>query len=247
MATQWDPVAFEKARAKNMAMNPPPVNKSTGYGWQQGSGDYPGMWSGQNDLTYGTPFPQGAVGGGTQQPSQTGNAQSDAAVKYLNRVLEGKELPYDQATKANMLSEQSGMAAAAESAQNQELMNNATAGGASANDPSLAAAKRSNLARRQSANMGAARDIAQNANVQNFGAKEGAAKALATFGLAEQDRALQAMQAQAQTGYAQSEPTGVGWAAARQPFPDATESWSMPNYSANPYKPYVKPTYKRGG
>lgn len=136
-----------------------------------------------------------------------GNANTAAATKFLNGVLAGKNLPYDKTTQSNMLSEQSGMAAAAEGARNQELNNSALAGGSSYNDPSLAGGRASNMAARQAANMNAARDIAQNANVQNFDAQQQAAKSLATFGLAESDRAQRLLEAMMSGGQQQSAPT----------------------------------------
>jgi hypothetical protein len=132
------------------------------------------------------------ISGSTATGSSVGgNANSAAAIKYLNQVIKGKQLPYDKETRRNMLSEQSGMASAAEVARNAEMNQSAVAGGASYNDPSLAGARASSMANRQSQNMGAAREIAQNASIANQAQKMAAAKALATFGLAESDRAAE--------------------------------------------------------
>jgi hypothetical protein len=104
----------------------------------------------------------------------------------LQSIAEGKDVPLDEATKANMLSKSQEGAAAAEQAQNQSLMEGAVAGGASPNDPSLQGAKRQNMAARQGANQQAARDIELETRRQNFAASQGAAESLAGFGQAQQ-------------------------------------------------------------
>lgn len=119
-------------------------------------------------------------------PGTGGNDYTKAAMGRLQSIAEGKDVPLDDATKANMLSKSQEGAAAAEQAQNQTLMEGAVAGGASPNDPSLQAAKRQNMAARQGSNQQAARDIELETRRQNFAASQGAAESLAGFGQAQQ-------------------------------------------------------------
>jgi hypothetical protein len=77
-----------------------------------------------------------------------------------------------------MLTQQSDMGAAAESARNNQIDSNAAASGASGRDPSLQGAKAANFAARQVGNQRAAGDIAAKANSANFGAQMDAAGTL---------------------------------------------------------------------
>jgi hypothetical protein len=115
--------------------------------------------------------------------SQSGTATStpaapSAADKFFSGVLSGENLPFSPFQKSQMLSQASDMSAAAESALNNRMTGNAAFGGASANDPSLQAARLSNQAARQAQNQTAARDIDTQANERNFSAQMAAAEAL---------------------------------------------------------------------
>jgi hypothetical protein len=124
--------------------------------------------------------------GAPAAPGGGGNDYTNAAMKRLQSIASGQDVPLDEATKANMLSKSQEGAAAAEQAQNQSLMEGAAAGGASPNDPSLQGAKRQNMAARQGANQQASRDIELETRRQNFAASQGAAESLAGFGQAQQ-------------------------------------------------------------
>lgn len=128
------------------------------------------------NTTYGGFTPTGRIGGGYGfNVSGSGGGEGE---KWLSGVLGGKNLPFSPFTQKQMLSQQSDMSAAAEGARNQQMMGAAAAGGASANDPSLRAAKLGNMAARQTQNQTAARDISAQASQQNFGAQMQAANAL---------------------------------------------------------------------
>jgi hypothetical protein len=110
-------------------------------------------------------------GAGTSETS-TGNADAEG---FFKEVMAGKRLPFGPQQQAAQLSQASDMTSAAESAQNQALMAAGAAGGASAGDPSMQAAKMNNMARRQVGNQTAARDIQTRADQTNFGAQMDAA------------------------------------------------------------------------
>lgn len=126
-----------------------------------------------------TPFPTGGA---------TGGDPSSVAKNFLNKVMSGTELPFDQGTQDNMLSQASDMNSAGERARNSEMNNNAAINGASMADPSLAGARMNSMARRQSDNAMARQNIGANAQRANFAAKSGAAGTLANIGLAEDNR-----------------------------------------------------------
>lgn len=96
-----------------------------------------------------------------------GRAQSLEGDPYYNAALgrlnQQDNLPYNDATVNRMLSEQYDMAAAAEAAQGRQLRGLAGAG-----DPSLEAAKRSLMSRRQIQNQASNRDIRGKAAEANF-------------------------------------------------------------------------------
>jgi len=73
------------------------------------------------------------------------------------------------------MTQQTDMSAAAEAAQNEQMVANAAAGGASATDPSMQGAKAAALARRQTDNSQARGAITAKANTANFGAQMDAA------------------------------------------------------------------------
>lgn len=132
--------------------------------------------------------PTGTTGGGSSTTT-TGNADAES---WFKDVMGGKTLPFSPFKQSQMLSQQSDMSAAAEGAQNEQLANQAAMGGASASDPSMAAARSSNMAHRQTANQTAARDISAAAEQQNFAAQMEAASQLNSNA---QQRALWAQQA----------------------------------------------------
>jgi hypothetical protein len=119
-----------------------------------------------------------AAAGGASSQSTTAAGGGGAGEAFFNGVLSGDKMPFNPATRANMVSRASDMTAAAEGANNQRAANNAAAGGASASDPSFQAAQMGNQAARQTANQTAVRDIDTTAEQQNFGAQMNAAEAL---------------------------------------------------------------------
>jgi hypothetical protein len=98
----------------------------------------------------------------------------NAALGNLESIASGQRMPFDQATKSNMMSQASSMSAAAEQAQAGQMRNAAAMGGASLNDPSYQAAQRELMARRQGTNAQAANAIEMEANQANFGAQRDA-------------------------------------------------------------------------
>lgn len=117
----------------------------------------------------------GATSGSTTTATSGPTASAEA---WMNDVLAGKNLPFSPFTQSQMLSKQSDMSAAAEGARNQQLANTAAMGGASASDPSMNAARMSNMAARQVQNQTSARDIGAQAAQANFGAQMDAASQL---------------------------------------------------------------------
>lgn len=164
--------------------------------WEIGqNGPQSNIWnSSRNDgsvpwdvsMQYG--LPPGAMygaGGGSGSSSRIyGNTGSDA---YLNAALDrlrgtvtGANLPFDAATKANMLSQAGDMNAAAEASNASDLRARAAANGGGANDPATQAALAALKSTRQQGNMSAAQGIETRANQANFAAQEGAAGQLSS-------------------------------------------------------------------
>ncbi len=160
-------------------------NASNPFPTVQNSGPAPTSSTGYPAI--GTPSaPTGGLSSGTG--GSYGNATTTAAQNFLNQVISGQTVPYDQATKDNMLTQASDMNSAGETARNQTMEGNALAGGASLTDPSLAGARMNSMARRQTDNTIAANKIGQVASQANFGARLNAAGTLADIGLAQEDR-----------------------------------------------------------
>ena len=147
-------------------------NSQSTYG--SGLGGMGGIYQYGHAMPFGpyTGLPQRRPG---QSPPIMGGGSTDSAEKWMNDVLAGKNLPFSPEQQAAQLTQQSDMNAAGESARNQNMMANAAAGGASANDPSMQGAKAANFARRQTDNTRAAGDIASRASSANFGAQMQAA------------------------------------------------------------------------
>ncbi len=156
--------------------------------------------------SYGAYGSTGATGGATAGANPYGSYGSESygsatygrdpnsatAIAFLNSVISGNKLPMDQTAQNNQLSQQSGMASAAESARNNAQAGAAAANGASIYDPSLQGARMNNMATRQAANMNSQNRIAQGAANANFGAQMDAAGSLANLGLAQEDRMARA-------------------------------------------------------
>lgn len=141
-----------------------------GPGWKDLGG---GNWTTPQGTSYHDPSFQ-ATSGSSTTSGPTANAGAD----FLGGVVSGKQLPFSPEWQAGQLSQQSDMSAAAEGAQNAQLAGRAAMGGASAFDPSFAAAQAGNMARRQTANQTAKRNIGQQAQTGNFAAQMDAANAL---------------------------------------------------------------------
>lgn len=140
---------------------------------------------------YGTTYPVGSPGGGGTQgmfgAADDGRRDfvhddyTNSALNQLQGVASGKNLPYDATTRSNMLSHAGEMNAAAEQAQSGQLRNAAASGGASLNDPSMQAAQRELMSRRQSGNASAAQQIDSQANLANFNAQQDANNQMAAL------------------------------------------------------------------
>jgi hypothetical protein len=134
--------------------------------------------SASDQTTYGAP-----VGGSFLSPQNMGlDPDMTAAMQYLRSVMEGNNVPFTDAVKNQMLSQQSGMNAAAEAGQNQALTRSAAVGGSSGNDPSLRGAMRQSMAARQGANTEAAGKINTQATLANNQAQGTAGQQLAGWG-----------------------------------------------------------------
>lgn len=172
----------------------------TGYGASGQTAGGPG--SGSMSVTGASPelygaygVPQGGSSSSGSSSASTSNPYEASAMGFLQQVLSGQRLPYDEATQANMLTQASDMSGAAEAAQNQQAQQQAVAGGASATDPSLQGLAREYMAQRQGQNQQSANNIAQTASRANFGAQQDAARTMADYGLAQQDRQYRAQAA----------------------------------------------------
>lgn len=122
--------------------------------------------------------PGAASGGGGSSTSTSTTGPTGQAQTFLNGVLSGDKLPFSPAVRTGMLSQQSDMNAAAESALTGRMDANAAVGGAGANDPSLQGGKLGAMAKRQTANSTAKRDIDTQAEGANFDAQLRAASML---------------------------------------------------------------------
>lgn len=151
-------------------------------------------------LAYGLVTPQQLAGGASRTTSSSGSSGASSpyeasAMAHLQSVLNGSKLPYDQATQNAMMTQGSDMSGAAEAAQLQQTNSQALANGASASDPSLQGLAREYMAQRQGQNQQTANAVAQQASKANFAAQSDAARTMADYGLAQQDRQYRAQQA----------------------------------------------------
>ena len=168
------------------------INASTGRPMSSGSQSTYGSGLG-NVYQYGSQNPAGPYAFMAQKPGggSAGGAQSGAAAgggssggadsaarKYLEGVVSGQNTPYNQTTRDNMYSQQSNMAAGAESGRNQQIAEQSAMGGASPSDPSYQRLIRQSMAQRQSQNQQSMGDIDRTANLANQQAQTGAAQAL---------------------------------------------------------------------
>lgn len=151
------------------------------YGHQTPYGPYTGM--------PGTTGGAGGTGGSGSSSSSSG--PTGEAQKFLNGVLSGEKMPYSPDRVNQMYSQASDQNAAAEGALQGQIASNAAAGGSSATDPSLKGAQLGAMAKRQSMNSTAKRNINETATGANFSAQMQAA------GMLEQSR-MQSEQLQAQ-------------------------------------------------
>jgi len=133
----------------------------------------------QQQMSRGTPLgtapaaqPGAQAGASTiTASSNTRQAQSDAALARLGQVGSGENKPVGPAERANQVSTQSDMSAAAEAQQQQALARTTAAGGGSLYDPSHGAAERELTANRQERNQRSVNAIDTNAAQQNFDAQ----------------------------------------------------------------------------
>jgi hypothetical protein len=148
-----------------------------------------------------TGLPVAKPGGGTTgTASSSGSSGPTAAAQtFLNGVLSGDKLPYSPDRINQMYSQASDMNASAEGALNDRMDMTAAAGGASANDPSRQGAKLNTMAKRQTANSTAKRDINQTATGANFDSQMRAAGMLEES--RRQSEALQAGMQRTAMGY----------------------------------------------
>lgn len=151
------------------------------------------VWQGQGGGYGSTVRPEDRMTGGFRAPPGSDVSTTSlsfgpnaSATAFYNDVLTGKQLPFDQTTKDSMLSDASDMTAAAESAQRQQMVNAAAAGGASATDPSLRGSENEAAAARQAGNVRAKQGIDIQANKANFGAKSDAAAHMMDYDLQQQ-------------------------------------------------------------
>ncbi len=187
------------------------------YGHQTPYGPYTGM--------QGTMGGAGGTGGSGSSSSSSG--PTGAAQAFLGGVLSGDKMPYSPDRVSQMYSQASDQNASAESALQGQIASNAAAGGSSATDPSLKGAQLGAMAKRQSANSTAKRDINQTATGANFNAQMQAA------GMLEQSR-MQSEQLQAQItqramGYMPWNQSGGGGGGQSRP------SQFVGGYGGNPY------------
>jgi hypothetical protein len=127
------------------------------------------------------------------QPGAT--SRESVARTYLTGTVQGQNTPFDQNTRNSMYSQASGMNAAAEGAQNQQMSEQAAMGGVSPTDPSYQAAQRQSMAMRQGANQRAMGQIDSQANLANQQAQSQAATTL--LGSEDRNNALTMANSQA--------------------------------------------------
>jgi hypothetical protein len=128
------------------------------------------------------------TGGGGQDPlyANTGNdAYINSALGRLRGTVEGRTLPYDETTKANLTSKAADMNAAAEASNAQDVQERIARSGGSMNDPAAQAALARLKSQRQGANATAAQSIESQAGVANFNAQQQAAGAMGDMRLSQ--------------------------------------------------------------
>lgn len=174
----------------------PPANSSMGGMVSFRGSQVPYEIARRNGYTGPAPAAPATSSGYNSSGSTTASyGPSSSAMNFLNSVVQGQTLPYDQATQDNMLAKQSDMNAAGERALNGRMSAQAMSGGANPSDPSFQSAQRNAMANRQGQNAAAAQSIGQEANRSNFGARLQAAGSMSTFELAQQERARAAQTA----------------------------------------------------
>lgn len=154
----------------NGMSRPGAVAGSMGPIYQYGAANPYGPYAGLQRAGAGT-----GASGSAPSGSTAGNS---TALSYLEGVVGGQNTPYNEQTRNSMFSQASGMNAAAEGAQNQQLQAAFAMGGANPNDPSAQNAMRQNMAQRQGANQEAMGSINRTANIANQGAQQSAANTL---------------------------------------------------------------------
>ncbi len=160
-----------------------------------------------------------------------------SALTRLSDIQSGKELPYSKAVKAQMLSRQGDMSAAAEHAQAQSLAEQQASLGGNASDPSYKAAMRAMDQGRQAGNQAAAGDIDTQATLQNFAAQNEATRQLQASRLAQHSQAdTQYTQAAAFLAGSGSQGEHVNAYPQQQPYQaPAFNPPPMPNYDFGDY------------
>lgn len=156
----------------NASNNSTPYYSGLGNVYQFGAANPYGPYVGLNRA------PTGGSTGGSSGSSTNRPAGNSTALSYLEGVVGGQNTPYNEQTRNSMFSQASGMNAAAEGAQNQQLQAAFAMGGANPNDPSAQNAMRQNMAQRQGANQEAMGAINRTANLANQGAQQSAAGTL---------------------------------------------------------------------
>lgn len=138
-------------------------------------------------------------GGANGKPAATGFTGSTTAgfglspnaTSYMDSVISGQNVPYNQGTKDAEMSKATDMAGAAESANNQRATSAAVQGGASGKDPSLQGSLMQNQQNRQGQTQQAQQQIDSQASVANQHAQFQAAQAEQQYGLESQRLSLE--------------------------------------------------------
>ncbi len=227
------------------------IDTTGGANWMQNSAHGRLMFDKNGNPYYADDAAPGAGTGGFPSPypggmdsssggfSMNASGPTATAKAFLDRVMAGKELPYDKKTQTAQLTQASDMNASAERARNSTFNANAAINGQSMTDPSLAGARMNSMATRQTGNAQAANAIAQNATKANFGAKMTAAGTLADIGAQENDMNARQRALTLSGAYDQVSRPANSTAAPFGPYPGINfqptqQSWQQPQ---NPQQP----------
>ena len=176
---------------------------------------------------------------------------TQAALQRLHAGTTGHDAPITQHTFDQLAAGQGRMAGAQEQAQNQMLRDQMAAAGGSVNDASYQAALRANLGQRQGEVMAMRNQLAADANMRNYDARQQAALGLGSTNLAHQSLVNQplgmAVDFLGRDAYSQNLGAGLGGGYAPQDDPNRGHVQPYSGFQATTGSAFGGSTQSRSG